>query len=333
MRGMRLLFPAVCLVLFALEGCSSESGSPAPTAQAGAANGGSPSGGTTATGGSSATGGTAGAATAVAGNTAAGSLDGGAGGAGGTGGGGSGGSAGTLALAGSGGQGGAATQPTGKPTFVAVGYAGRRIRSLDLGVTWTDDQMLGGGGDDEFLLRAVGFGKGLFVALGWKVLSSPDGKTWTEQTNPQHQWLGGVQFGGGFFLATGGYGYCASSSDGLTWQACKSIPNNEASRSLAFGDGKFVTATDPGNWFESSDGQAWSLVSGGHQSNQVAFCGALKEYAACSGAFNARGRATAAGTTIRLNDGKLERSTNDVDFAPVAGSPTALEDVAVGFLP
>ncbi len=322
--GMQFLRSAAWFALFGLAGCSSEAGAPGDTPTAGAAPGGSPAGGAAAAGGSSTTGGSAG--TAVAGNPGAVANTSGAGGA-------AGGGAGMAGLAGSGGQGGSAVQASGKPTFVAVGYAGRRIRSLDLGVTWTDDQMLGGGGDDEFLLRAVGFGKGVFVALGWKVLSSPDGKTWTEHANPQHQWLGGVQFGGGSFLATGGYGYCASSADGLTWQACKSIPNNEASRSLAFGAGKFVTATDPGNWFESTSGEAWSLVSAGHQDNQVAFCGALKEYAACTGAFNARARATAAGTTLRLKDGKLERSINDVDFSAVAGSPSALEDVAVGFTP
>ncbi len=324
---MRHLCSAVWLALSGLVGCSSETGATGDLPEAGAANGGSPAGGAATTGGSSATAGSAGA---TAGNSAAGTV--GNGGAVGTAGASAGGSAGEAGLAGSGGQGGSA-QPSGKPTFVAVGYAGRRVRSLDLGATWTDEQMLGGGGDDEFLLRAVGFGQGVFVALGWKILSSPDGKTWTEQPNPQHQWLGGVQFGGGSFLATGGYGYCASSVDGLTWKACKSIPNNEASRSLAFGAGKFVTATDPGNWFESIDGYGWLLVSGGHPSNQVAFCGALKEYAACTGAFNARGRATAAGTTIRLKDGKLERSTNDLDFTPVAGSPSGMEDVAVGFFP
>jgi hypothetical protein len=331
-EGMRFLLPlATTLASVGLLGCSSESGAPAAGTQAGTANGGAvASGGVTATGGN-ASAGSAGVAGATAGAGAGGTL--GNGGAGGAAGAVAGGNAGTAGLAGAGGQGGGSVQPDGKPTFVAVGYAGRRVRSLDAGMTWTDEQTLGGGGDDEFLLRAVGFGKGVFVALGWKILSSPDGKTWTEHPNPQHQWLGGVQFGGGSFLATGGYGYCASSGDGLTWQACKSIPNNEASRSLAFGAGKFVTATDPGNWFESAGGEGWTLVSGGHQSNQVAYCGALKEYAACSGAFNARGRASAAGTTIRLKDGKLERSTNDVDFAPVAGSPSALEDIAVGFLP
>jgi len=58
-----------------------------------------------------------------------------------------------------------------KPVFVAVGYAGRHLRSTDLGLTWTDEEYLDPqrrGRDDEYLLRAVTFAKGKFVAAGWK---------------------------------------------------------------------------------------------------------------------------------------------------------------------
>jgi hypothetical protein len=231
------------------------------------------------------------------------------------------------------GSAGTGSLPSGTPTFVAVGYAGRRVRSTNLGLDWTDDQTLGGGGDDEFLLRAAGFGSGVFVALGYKILSSADGKTWQEHPNPQNQWLGGVQFGNGRFVATGGYGYSAHSSDGLSWVIGGVVPNNEASRSLAFGAGKFVSATDPGHWFESSDGLSWSLLSDGHATNQLAYCaGAFSDPAACTGLYSARGRAMLAGTTIQLRAGKLERSTNGVDFVPVPGSALNLEDVAAGYV-
>jgi len=222
---------------------------------------------------------------------------------------------------------------TEPPTFVAVGYKGLRVRSSDLGMTWTDSQTLGADGDNEFLLRAVSFGNGVFVALGWKVLSSPDGKTWTEGTNPQHQWLGGVQFSDAGFVAVGGYGYSAQSTDGIVWKVGGSVPNNEASRSLALGMNQFVSATDPGNWYKSSDGSSWTLLSGGHAGNQVAYCnGAFNELATCTGAFNARGRATAQGVTLRLNNGKLERSPDGSVFSPVADSPSGLEDLAVGYV-
>jgi hypothetical protein len=277
----------------------------------------------------------AGASAGVGGAGSAGVVNGGAGGmpSGGTGqaSGAEGGSGGGGGGASEGGSGGTAAT-AGMPTFVAVGYKGVRVRSTDLGVTWTDSQTLGADGDNEFLLRAVSFGKGVFVALGWKVLSSADGKTWTEGTNPQHQWLGGVQFSGTGFVAVGGYGYSALSNDGILWRVGGSMPNNEASRSLAFGSNKLVSATDPGNWYESDDGSSWSLLSAGHASNQVAYCsGAFKDLSACAGAFNARGRATAEGVTLRLNNGKLERSTDGSVFNAVADSPSELEDVAVGY--
>jgi hypothetical protein len=92
--------------------------------------------------------------------------------------------------------------------------------------------------------------------------------------------LGDVEYGNGRFVATGGYGYSAYSLDGKTWLQGGAI-KTEASRSLAFGNGMFVTQTDPGNWYSSSDGTSWTLLSSGH-SGQVAFCdGDFKTADAC----------------------------------------------------
>ncbi len=74
-------------------------------------------------------------------------------------------------------------------------------------------------------------------------------------------------------------------------------------------------------------------MSDGHEGSQVAFCdGEFKEYADCTGAFNSRGRATAEGVTIRVQGGKLERSTNGTDFSAIPDSPAGgVEDVVVGY--
>jgi hypothetical protein len=228
----------------------------------------------------------------------------------------------------------AATNPPtkGTPVFVAVGYAGRRVRSTDLGLTWTDDTTLGGGGDDQYLLRAVTFGKGVFVATGWKILTSPDGRagTWTDHTMPSQQWLGGVQFGNNRFVATGGYGFSANSTDGLSWSPAGSL-QTQASRSLAFGEGKFVSATDAGNWWSSTDGESWTTMSGGHQT-QVAYCGGFKDESACSGKFTARNQAVGEGIVIRAVNGDLQRSTNGTSFTTVLSQGQALEAVAFGYV-
>jgi hypothetical protein len=226
----------------------------------------------------------------------------------------------------------------GTPTFVAVGYAGRRVRSTDLGQTWTDDEELGGGGDDEFLLRAVEFAQGMFVATGWKIVTSPSGArgSWTERANPTGQWLGGIRFGNQRFVATGGYGQSAWSADGLSWTQGGSLAT-EASRSLAFGGGLFVSATDNGNWWQSSDGAAWTVRSGGHDAYNIAYCEAqgggaadFREGPACLEPYALRTRAIGRGVVVRASGGDLERSENGGPFVKVLTDGPGLEAVAFG---
>lgn len=73
-----------------------------------------------------------------------------------------------------------AEPPPGDPVTIAVGYGGMRVRSLDDGQTWQDYvQLAPGGGDDMELLRGAAWGEGRFVAVGWRIFSSPDGEQWT----------------------------------------------------------------------------------------------------------------------------------------------------------
>ena len=58
------------------------------------------------------------------------------------------------------------------PAILGVGYGGIRIVSRDGGKTWGDRAYATtNGGDDQVLLRAVVYGKGLWVATGWKLWS------------------------------------------------------------------------------------------------------------------------------------------------------------------
>ena len=252
-----------------------------------------------------------------------------------------GGSLNTVSVGGTGGSGGSLNSnaggaspllPSGELTWVAVGYAGRRIRSVDLGKTWQNDQTLGGGVDDEFLLRGVGFAKGLFVALGYQIHSSKDGITWQRETNPQHQWLQGIVFPADRFVATGGYGYSAYSLDGHDWKVGGDLMT-EASRSLALGGGVCMTATDAGNWWRSTDGMNWTKESGGHQTGDIAYCGGqFSETKDCTGRFSARSQVTLEGVTLRTNNGKVERSENGLDFQAVVESGPALIAVTAGYV-
>jgi hypothetical protein len=187
----------------------------------------------------------------------------------------------------------------------------------------------------------VTFARGVFVAVGWKLLTSPNGAsdTWTERTNPNGQWMGAVGYGNARFVATGGYGQSIHSSDGLSWQDGGDL-QIQASRSLVFGNGVFVSATDPGNWWQSSDGQSWALISGGHaDASALAFCAApgngtpdFRLRPECAQPFRAKGQAVGQGVIVHIDtSGHLERSTdNGKTFQKVLATGPGFEDVAFG---
>jgi hypothetical protein len=159
-------------------------------------------------------------------------------------------------------SGGGGAAPEGDPVIVAVGYGHRRMRSLDLGLSWVDvveDDPAGG--DDENLLRATTWANGLFVAVGWRIRASADGAaaSWTEHTVEGQQWCGGAAHGNGIFLCAGGCGEAYRSDDGLSWEFAGDATSDCGHlRTLAFGNGVFVAAGDGGIVTTSSDGSSWS---------------------------------------------------------------------------
>jgi hypothetical protein len=115
-----------------------------------------------------------------------------------------------------------ASLPQGQKVAVVVGYGTRRARSLD-GVTWTNFvQVTPNGGDDNDLLRGVGWGNGTFVAVGGAsigiTMTSTDGTTWTNEIRTHDAWVGNVAYLGGVFIAAGGNGLrMRSTNNGATW--------------------------------------------------------------------------------------------------------------------
>ena len=226
------------------------------------------------------------------------------------------------------------TPAVGVPTFVAVGYGGVRVRSIDLGKTWIDSQRLGGGGDDNYLLRTIAFGKGLFVALGWQLHTSPDGKTWTMRAKDAGQWMGGVRFGNGMFVAAGGYGESTYSMDGLTWPK-GGDRMTDAARSVAFGNGVWVARADSNHWWQTTSGQAWTDMGGAHM-DDVVFCGAqFVDAKTCAAPVGRDGGRNAFGENVwvGINNGKIERSEDGgATWKTVYTASDALEDVAFGYV-
>ncbi|MCA9709933.1 MAG: hypothetical protein KDK70_29105 [Myxococcales bacterium] len=169
--------------------------------------------------------------------------------------------------------------PQGDPVTIAVGYGGMRVRSLDDGLTWQDyTQEAPSGGDDMDLLRGAAWGEGRFVAVGWRLFSSPDGAAWTEHPNPTGQWYGAVAYGNERFLAVGGGGYCARSDDGTAWEACTDATDGDGFvhvRSVLFLDGLFYTADANGVLRSSPDGDAWTVEDAGFGSAWAAIEGGV----------------------------------------------------------
>ena len=165
------------------------------------------------------------------------------------------------------------------PGIITVGYGGIRIVSRDQGLTWGDRAFdAANGGDDESLLRAVTYGKGLWIATGWKYWTSPNGVDWTSHGLVNKGILpcsiveGLAYFEGAFWAACGVYvqgqpdslGGVFRSTDGMTWDSTPFgiIGDTTGHLSLAARDGKMVAWGDNGVSFASTDGAAWSVMPG-----------------------------------------------------------------------
>ncbi|MCG5051810.1 MAG: glycoside hydrolase [Myxococcales bacterium] len=138
-----------------------------------------------------------------------------------------------------------------KRAVIAVGYGGLRMFSTDGGRTWGKRVVLDpDGGDDRNLLRGAGYGDGVWVAVGWKIFTSEDGKTWTEIHDDvvPGSWYDCVNYKDGKFIVQrirDGYSdHLVSTDRGKTWQKGTGSARCEG---LAKGDAKPVFKTDAGS--------------------------------------------------------------------------------------
>lgn len=96
--------------------------------------------------------------------------------------------------------------------------------------------------DSQNWLNGVAYGNGKFVAVGdrgW-IVSSPYGVAWTDRIPATNSFsLSGVVFVNGLFVAVGGSGRILSSTDGLNWVTHNTSTNDYLS-GVAYGNGQFV---------------------------------------------------------------------------------------------
>ena len=98
-----------------------------------------------------------------------------------------------------------------------------------------------------------------------RVMTSPDGVTWTVGTTPNNNSWSSVTYGNGLFVAVSGTGTgnrVMTSPDGITWTPRTSAADNTWN-SVTYGNGLFVAVSNGGSGtgnqvMTSTDGQTWT---------------------------------------------------------------------------
>jgi len=112
------------------------------------------------------------------------------------------------------------------------------------------------GVDSHGMLTSIAFGNDRFVAVGQSVLASSDGITWAE--NQLGYGRNGVGFGNGLFVAVGDTSPIETSPDGISWTNF-SPTSGSGLYSVAYGNNCFVAAG--ADTLTSTDGQVWTVES------------------------------------------------------------------------
>jgi hypothetical protein len=153
----------------------------------------------------------------------------------------------------------------GNGQFVAVAWTGSTTRTMSSsdGITWTQHASA----DDAAQWEGVTYGNGLFVAVADsgtnRVMTSPDGATWTGRTAAAVNSWKAVTYGNGLFVAvaTNGSGNrVMTSPDGTNWTARSSTADN-LWWTVTYANGMFVAMSEDGTNRVMTSGKAELLTA------------------------------------------------------------------------
>lgn len=186
------------------------------------------------------------------------------------------------------------TTATGNDVYTIAWNAGRVYASIPNGTNFTQNA---GGATSSAAgetwtaatpptasWRKIAYGNGLFVAVangtsGNRIITSPDGITWTARTTPSTYALWGITYGNGMFVAgalsnSPAGNRILTSTDGITWTPRATPATADASNwvSLTYGNGRFVALASTGTVgvsraMYSDDGITWNFGSGAPENN------------------------------------------------------------------
>ena len=115
-------------------------------------------------------------------------------------------------------------------------------------------------------IYGVTYGDGLYVAVGnsGKLTTSTNGTTWTTRTSGfGTDSIRGVTYGDGLYVAVGYSGKLTTSTDGTTWTTRTSGFGTDSIRGVTYGDGLYVAVGDDGKLTTSPDGTTWTTRTPG----------------------------------------------------------------------
>jgi hypothetical protein len=146
----------------------------------------------------------------------------------------------------------------GAGRYVAVGYRGTNYVSTNR-INWTPVNSA-----STQHLWAVCYGAPAgFVAVGdnGALVTSQDGLTWTLPPQVTSDWLKGVAFGNGRYVAVGGFSSSGPSAtlvstNGISWRRTSNHAVSDFA-AVEFANGIFVAVGSGGNVFTSEDGETW----------------------------------------------------------------------------
>lgn len=131
-------------------------------------------------------------------------------------------------------------------------------------------------------LNTVVYAQGKFVAggVGGRVLTSPDGSSWTLASTIPFESVGSICFSGTQYAAVGYGGKIFTSPDAITWTSRGQAPNGNGLNGVTFADARFVAVGYNGTLLSSADGITWTLRSSPTNSQFFGIAGTTGRYVA-----------------------------------------------------